>query len=196
MSGITKSLVYFGTKFYILVGKCPPRPPKISNDPGLIPYKSTNLDRPLDNVKIFFITLFFSFEIWGVLGKLPIPYKITNWDRPLDNVKIIFITLFSVSKYKWCWINCEIKPHWCPYWVKLSPIGTSTQQYISKIWSWYHVESNWPTLEQEPSNIYPKFGPDIRKGFVQQSNLGHKCPVSGITKSRCVFRDKIVYPGG
>ena len=31
----------------------------------------------------------------------------------------------------------QIKPHRCPCWVKLSRIGTRTQQYISKVWSWY-----------------------------------------------------------
>ena len=44
--------------------------------------------------------------------------------------------------------------------------------------------------------LYPKFGPDIGNDFVQQSNLGLKCLVSGKTKSLCVFSDKIVHPGG
>ena len=51
-----------------------------------------------------------------------------------------------------------------------------------------------PHLTKNPA--LSKFGPDIGNDFVQQPNFGHKYPVSGITKSFCVFRDKIVHPGG
>ena len=131
--------LYLGTKVSILVGRCLPWTPKIKNNLELI------------------------------------PYKITNWDRPLDNVKISFRTLFSVPKYEGCWVNCQRL-------VKSSRIDV-------------HVESNKAALEHETRNLSPKFGPDIRKGFVQQSNLDHKCPLSGITKS-VLWIDKIVHSGG
>ena len=44
--------------------------------------------------------------------------------------------------------------------------------------------------------VISKIGPHIGNDVVQQSNFGHKYPVSGITKSLCVFSDEIVHPGG
>ena len=102
------------------------------------------------------------------------PCDITEWwfmgllangllGSPFGQCKNIFITLFSISKYEGCWVNCQCL-------VKSSRNDA-------------HVESNKAVLEHEPSNLYPKFGPDIRKGFLQLSNWGSKCPLRGITKS-------------
>ena len=106
VSGITNSLCTYRQNCPSMweVPPTTPPPPKLKIYLGWS-LQNHQLGSSFGQCKHIFHNTIFSFEIWEVVGKLP---------------------MFG-----------QIKPHWCPSWIKLRHIGKRTQQYISKIWSWY-----------------------------------------------------------